>query len=228
MHDSAAQPLGIHASWARGLTRTDDCSHDRSVSASKFTPLLPLVMAAGLGCGDDDSPTPPAATSGATEDSTGNADPSTSSTSNTEEATGTPSTTSQSSGPPPATSAADNSTGDMPEGSCTPDGLFFNPQASISFDFSGQTCTMDTAPGSDPQLVFDLRDTGLTDIAAHGISMSSATTGTFVNPQNVVGISPDVPTTIQATNDADGSPVTLLFVIETNGPFLDAEVTFDG
>ena len=200
------------------------------VPTSKLRVLLPLLTLAGLGCGDDDSPTTTptttAATSGTPEGSTGDADASTSSTSNSEETTDTPSTGSSSSGAPPTTSAADTSTGGTPEGACTPDGLFFNPQASISFDFSGQTCAMAAAPGMDPQLVFDIRDTGLTDISAQGMSMSSASTGTFVNPQNVVGISPDVPTTILATNDADGSAVTLLFVIETKGPFLDAEVTF--
>lgn len=190
-------------------------------------------MVVGLGCGDDDTTTSDASTSTATlggsDSSTAADDPSTSTTSNTEETTNTPGGTSTSSGGAASTtSVADTSTGSTPEGACTPDGLFFNPQASISFDFSGQTCAMNTAPGTDPQLVFDIRDTGLTDISAQGMSMSSASTGTFVNPQNVVGISPDVPTTIQATNDADGSAVTLLFVIETKGPFLDAEVTFGG
>lgn len=198
------------------------------MSASKLPLLLPLVVLVGLGCGDDDTTTTAdastsTATLGGSDPSTTGDDLSTSTTSNTEETSGT---STSSGGAPSTTSAADTSTGGTPAGACTPDGLFFNPQASISFDFSDQTCAMATAPGTDPQLVFDIRDTGLTDISAQGMSMSSASTGTFVNPQNVVGISPDVPTTIQATNDADGSPVTLLFVIETKGPFLDVEVTF--
>lgn len=143
-------------------------------------------------------------------------------------AEGTTGDASTSGSPPTTTSVGDTGTGGAPSGACDPQGLFFFPQASISFDFAGQACSMTDSTGTDPQLVFDVRNTGLTDITARGMSMSSSSTGTFVNPQAVVGISPDVPTTVQASNDADGTPVTLVFQIRSKGPFLEAEVTFGG
>ena len=194
--------------------------------------LLPLVAAATLtACGGDDAGTTTTAAATTGEASTGPAEGS--STNADGSTTEAPSTTTSGTDPTeasttaePTTSPGDTSTGGTPPGACTPDGVYFNPQASISFDFAGQSCTMIDATGTSPQLVFDIRDTGLTDITAMGMSMSSSTTGTYVNPQAVVGISPDVPTTVQATNDADGSPVTLLLVIESKGPFLDVDVTF--
>lgn len=221
----------------RTLTHAPVRSHDPLVSRAMTSRWLLPLLSLAVACGGDDgagststnAATTTESSTGAGESSTGDADGSTSdapgtTTSGTDPSDTVGPTTTMTTDP--TTSPGDSSSGGTAAGACTPDGIYFGPQGSISFDFGAQSCTMIDATGTDPQLVFDIRDTGLTDITAMGMSISSSTTGTYVNPQAVVGISPDVPTTVQATNDADGSPVTLLFVIQSKGPFLDADVTF--
>ena len=204
-------------------------------TASKLRSIaISVGLATMVACGGDDEATATSSTdastaadnSGDSGDATANGEstgqlPTSTTGSSSEGSEATTETTSETTGDP-----GDTTGGEPPAGACTPDGLFFFPQASISFDFDAESCAMLDAEGTDPQLVFDVRDTGLTDITARGLSISSSSTGTFVNPQAVVGITVDVPTTLQATSDADGSPVTVVFEIRSKGPSLDAEVTF--
>jgi len=126
-----------------------------------------------------------------------------------------------------ADNGPDSTAGDAGgESLCDPPTASFSDQASVSIDFAGMGCAVVEGTGTDPQLTFDVRDSGLLDISAVGISIDSASSGTFINDMNVVSVMPDVPITIEAVSVADGTAVTIDVEISGLGPVLIADVSF--
>lgn len=111
------------------------------------------------------------------------------------------------------------------QGACDPPSIPFSEQASVSMDPAAGTCAVAEGMGADPQLLFDVRDTGLIDLTAVGFSIGSASSGTYIDAMHVVAISPEFPVTVEGTLDG-GTAVTIDFEILQTGPVLFAEVSF--
>ncbi len=118
--------------------------------------------------------------------------------------------------------------GPGPMGACDPQSTPFDAQASISFDTAAMSCAVAEGTGTDPQLIIDRRDTGLFDLTGQGLTLSPASSGTFINSTVIVGIMPAVPISVPATVDADGTAITIEFEISTVGPVITADAMFGG
>lgn len=124
------------------------------------------------------------------------------------------------------TTGADGSGDGGPMGACSPPSASFDVQASISLDPAGMSCAVAEGTGADPQIVVDMRDTGLFDITGRGLTFGAASSGTFINSTTIVSIMPAVPISVPAT--LDGAAVTIEFEISTVGPVITAAVIYGG
>lgn len=103
------------------------------------------------------------------------------------------------------------------------------PQAAMTFDFDGMTCAASGTVVGSPQVILDVRPTGLIDITADGIAFSSSLLGTYINETSVTGIPSEITNSVEATLIADGRPITFQFRIGTQGPLLEnARANFSG
>lgn len=106
------------------------------------------------------------------------------------------------------------------------------PQAAILLDFDGASCAAASQAGEAPQVVLDVKASGLVDATLFGLEIVSVSSGQpFDDPptgdSEVIDLIPDLAITFEATRVDDGTPVTISFEIFSTGPtLLDASVEF--
>lgn len=111
----------------------------------------------------------------------------------------------------------------MPEGTLT---------AAIVFDFAAGTCRATSTPVMSPQIVFEVRPTGLVDALLHGFEIVDVSSGhVFPDPptadSEVADISPDLPMRFDVTRIDDGSAMSITFEVFSTGPtLLDVRVEY--
>jgi hypothetical protein len=137
----------------------------------------------------------------------------------------------------PGDTTAASTTGE-PSSACDPvmapflahDGAL--PQAAILLDFDGASCAAASEAGDAPQVVLDVKASGLVDATLFGLEIVSVSSGQpFDDPptgdSEVIDLIPDLAITFEATRVGDGTPVTISFEIFSTGPtLLDASVEF--
>lgn len=224
---------------ARGLTPLVAPPHHRGMHvrpSSHRRSLSRWVIAACLAaaCGDDGDDGPNTATTQAATTSL----PSTSSGDESSAGTAAGSSTGvgESTTDPVDTSGAPTTGG--PSSACDPpmapflahDGAL--PQAAILLDFDGASCAAASQAGEAPQVVLDVKASGLVDATLFGLEIVSVSSGQpFDDPptgdSEVIDLIPDLAITFEATRVDDGTPVTISFEIFSTGPtLLDASVEF--
>lgn len=187
---------------------------------------LAIALLAMPACGGDDEPgcadaECPGSSSAA---STGN-DDSSSSAPASESSSGA----AESSSTAPAESSSESGTAG--DGRCSPSNAAFGttppalPQASISFDFDAQTCSVMGLMSVAPQIVIDVQDSGLLDATLYGLEIVDASAGLKFNesPQGdsqVIDFDPGIIVTFEATTIPGDVPVTIEFFVDTAGPAL--------
>ncbi len=130
-----------------------------------------------------------------------------------------------------ATTGVDGSTSAGPSGPCDPAMSAFQMvprgagQASIAVDFAAMACAAQGATQMDPQLVFDVRNTGLVDVTGYGLEITESSHGQLFtdSPQGdsrVIDLMPDLETTITAVRTGGSEQVTVTFTIFSTGPTL--------
>lgn len=103
------------------------------------------------------------------------------------------------------------------------------PQAAMTFDFDAMGCAASGVVVAAPQVILDVRPTGLIDITADGIAFTDSLLGTYIDETSVTGIPSEVTNTVEATLVGDGRPVTFQFRIGRQGPLLEnARANFSG
>lgn len=106
------------------------------------------------------------------------------------------------------------------------------PQAAILLDFDAASCAAASQAGETPQVVLDVKASGLVDATLFGLEIVSVSSGQpFDDPptgdSEVIDLIPDLAITFEATRVDDGAPVTISFEIFSTGPtLLDASVEF--
>jgi hypothetical protein len=104
----------------------------------------------------------------------------------------------------------------MPSGTLT---------AAIVFDFAAGTCRATSTPAMSPQIVFEVRPTGLIDALLHGFEIVDVSSGhVFPDPptadSEVADISPDLPMRFDLMRIDDGTPLSITFEVFSTGPTL--------
>lgn len=144
-----------------------------------------------------------------------------------------------STGPEPTGGSTD--TGPSGDGQCVPDNAPFGqqppdlPQASISFDFGAQSCSVMGLMSAPPQIVIDVQDSGLLDATGFGIEITDSSPEGLqfsdppVGDSQVIDFHPDVLMTFEATTIPDMVPVTITFRVDPAGPALrDVKAVYGG
>lgn len=143
---------------------------------------------------------------------------------------GSTTATADSTGAAASTGAVDSS-GGGPDGACDPPMSVFHVvppahgQASISIDFAAMGCAVHGDTQTDPQLVFDVRDSGLVDVTGQGLEITMSTHGQLftdapMGDSQVIDVMPDLETTMTATRTGGAEQVTVTFTIYSTGPTL--------
>jgi hypothetical protein len=196
-----------------------------------------LTGAVASGCGkDDDQGCEDAACNGTTVAMTSAAtDAESSSSAAASESSSGPADSSTSS---PATDSGSESTGSS-DGRCAPAQAPFGqtlpdlPQASISFDFDAHTCAVMGLMSMPPQIVIDVKESGLLNATAYGLEITHASSGLkFSDPpqgdSQVIDFSPGVNMTFEATTIPNDELVTIEFYVDPAGPALrDVSAVYD-
>jgi hypothetical protein len=124
-------------------------------------------------------------------------------------------------------------------GDCDPDTAPFLLERgvlrnSVSFDFGAMSCAVTQLGGSDPQILFEVRETtGRVDATGLGIEITSSNVGqVFGDPpmgdSQVIDLPIDLGITFSGTSIADGTPLTFEFEISSLGPALiDSNASFE-
>jgi hypothetical protein len=188
------------------------------------------------GCGDDSGGEGTSVTTATTMSAT-TADASTGGDTSTSDASVGDSSSTSTTADPTATTASPETTGG-PSPACDPAMAPFIaqdpalPEASIHLDFDVPSCAAASLAGEDPQVVLDVKDTGLVDATLFGLEIVSSSTGQAfmdspMGDSQVIDLPPDLPITLEATRIPDGQAVTISFEIFSTGPtILDAQVVF--
>ncbi len=106
------------------------------------------------------------------------------------------------------------------------------PQASLQIDFGAGTCAATSLTGTAPQLTLDVQRSGLVVATGFGLEIQSSNIGlVFDDPpmgdSQVIDLEPDIPVTIEATDAAGTTMITIAFTIDAAGPVLaDTSVVF--
>lgn len=138
----------------------------------------------------------------------------------------------------PSASSSETTTG-ADDGRCNPDNAPFMiagtgfPQASITFDFGAQSCSVKGLMGQNPQIVIDVKQSGLLDATAYGLEITDSSPEglDFQDPpkgdSQVIDFGPDVNMTFEATTIPDNIPVIIELRVDSAGPALrDASAVF--
>ncbi|HWB73427.1 MAG TPA: hypothetical protein VG755_00700 [Nannocystaceae bacterium] len=195
--------------------------------------LAAALGATALGCGGDDEEGTTASSTVASTMSSGSGSES----GTQESSSGTPG--SEASTAPadtsttmdPSAGSTDTTTG-ADDGRCMPDNAPFMiagtgfPQASIVFDFSVPSCSVKGLSGTNPQIIVDVKDSGLLNATAFGLEITDSSPEglDFADPpmgdSQVIDFGPDVNMTFEATTIPDGVPVIIEFRVDSAGPAL--------
>ncbi len=106
------------------------------------------------------------------------------------------------------------------------------PSAAIELDFAASTCAAASAAGTAPQIVLDVKMTGLVDATIFGMEIVDVSSGQpFDDPPmgdaEVIDLSPDLVITLDLVSIDGGQPVSVSFEIFSQGPtLLDVSATF--
>lgn len=206
----------------------------------RFGALVLFSVIGAAGCGDDgDGACPGSDCPPAGGDTTDSESPGTSGGSTT----GEPATDDA----PGTTAASDSSMpGDVTGGgegpiACDPPNAMFTDaeppaieRASIQIDAAVMSCAASGTAGEAPQVVFEVRQTGMVDAITYGIEVVDSTLGVvFTDPSEgdsqVTQLPPDIPLTITGTLIDGGTPIEIDFEISPTGPTLiDVAIQLDG
>lgn len=201
--------------------------------------MNPWVLAAALGAvalgcgGDDEEGTTASSTVASTMSSTAGSE-----SGEAESSSGMP-------GSEASTAVADTSTTMDPsagstettttgggDGRCMPDNAPFMiadtgfPQASIVFDFGAPSCSVKGLSGQNPQIIVDVKESGLLNATAFGLEITDSSPEglDFQDPpmgdSQVIDFGPDVNMTFEATTIPDGVPVIIELRVDSAGPAL--------
>jgi hypothetical protein len=105
-------------------------------------------------------------------------------------------------------------------------------RASIQIDPVAMTCAAQGTAGDAPQIVLEVRQTGMVDAVTYGIEVTDSTLGVvFTDPSEgdaqVTQLPADLPITITGTLVDGGAPITVDFEIFSTGPtVIDVAVEF--
>ena len=198
--------------------------------------VFSLVIAL-VGCGDDGgSDCPEGGCPPAGDDGTGSGGPATGDGSST----GAPATDD---GPGTTSAPGDSADGSGDDGGgrvvCDPANAMFTDGeppaeqvASIQIDPAAMTCAAQGTAGDAPQIVLEVRQTGMVDAVTYGIEVVDSSLGVvFTEPSvgdsQVTQLPPDLPLTITGTLIDGGAPIEIDFEIFSTGPtVIDVAVTF--
>jgi hypothetical protein len=195
--------------------------------------LAAALGAVALGCkGDDEDGTTVSSTVASTMGSASGSESGESESSSGmpgSEASTAPADTSTTMDPSAGSSESTTGSGD---GRCNPDNAPFMvpgsgfPQASIGFDFAAQTCLVKGLMSQNPQIVVDVKESGLLNATAFGLEITDSSPEglDFQDPpmgdSQVIDFGPDVNMTFEATTIPDGVPVIIEFRVDSAGPTL--------
>lgn len=218
------------------MTRGPARAQDRRVARcilERFGALVLSSVIAAAGCGDDgDNACPGSDCPPAGGDTTGSTSPATSEgTTSGEPATDdAPGTTASSDSNMPGDASGDDGGGGSI--ACDPPNAMFTDaeppaieRASIQLDPAAMTCAASGTTGEAPQIVFEVRQTGMVDAITYGIEVVDSTLGVvFTDPSEgdsqVTQLPPDIPLTITGTLVDGGTPIEIDFEISPTGPTL--------
>jgi hypothetical protein len=207
----------------------------RSRACHTLLRSVTVACLAAAACGDDDDDAPGTATTQAVTTSlpsTSSGDESSAGTAADSSSTGVgESTTAPGDSSGPATTGGASSACDPPMAPFLAQGGAL-PQAAILLDFDAASCAAASQGGDAPQVVLDVKPSGLIDATLFGLEIVSVSSGQpFDDPptgdSEVIDLIPDLPITFEATRVGDGAPVTISFEIFSTGPtLLNASVEF--
>lgn len=211
------------------LTREHPGAEDPGVARSMLDRSSAILLGwlfVAAACGDDiDTGAGTAAHDGGS--GSGSPDDGSSTTAAADDAPGT------STGAPDPTMPADVSGDDDGGGGrivCDPANAQFTPAeppamqlASIQIDPAAMTCAAHGSAGEPPQILLEVRQTGMVDAVTYGIEVSDSTLGVlFEDPSEgdsqVTQLPPDLPITITGTLVDGGTPISIDFEIFSTGP----------
>lgn len=120
------------------------------------------------------------------------------------------------------------STGGGPVACEPPMAAFLMSDASVlqaSIELGADACSVVSLEGAAPQIVFEVRPTGLVEATLYGLALVSSSAGQpFEDPPVgdavVIDLITDLPITFETTRIDGGTPVTIAFQISSAGPTL--------